>query len=100
MIMLDLLAAAIFLALFYLLVNPSKVRVRMNLMVAWFIFIGAMAVTLLAAINEGFRKWISAIQMTALAVSVFFMLIAVEPGAQPNLGGTTYPPQPPTPPTQ
>jgi len=94
--MLDLLATAVFLALFYLLVNPLKVRVRLNLMVAWFIFIGALAVTLLGAINEGFRKWIGAIQMTALAVSIFFMLIAVEPGAQPGPTYTTsIPPQPP-----
>ena len=94
----DILAAAVFLALFYLLVNPSNVRVRMNLMVAWFIFIGALAVTLLAAISEPVRRWIDAIQATALAVSLFFMLIAVEPGAQPTFNtATSYPP--PTPPT-
>ena len=92
----SLFLSAVFLALFYLLVNPSKVRVRMNLMIAWFIFIGAVAVSLLGAINTGFAKWIGAIQMVAIAVTLFFMLIAVDPGAQPGMGtAASTPPQPP-----
>ena len=96
----SLFMSTVFLALFYLLVNPSKVRARFNLMIAWFIFIGAVGVSLLGAINTGFAKWIGAIQMTAIAVSLFFVLIAVEPGAQPNISGTSNypPPTPPTPP--
>lgn len=85
--------AAVFLALFYLLINPSKVKGRMNLMVAWFIFIGALGVSLLGAINADFNKWISAIQHTALAVSLFFMLISVDPSAKPSVAMPPAPPQ-------
>ncbi|MEX2214423.1 MAG: hypothetical protein WD768_09865 [Phycisphaeraceae bacterium] len=88
----DFFTAALFAALFYLQVNPSKVKAKINLMIAWFIFIGALAVTLLAAINDGFTKWITAIQATAFAVSIFFMLLSIDPSAKPNIA---MPPQQP-----
>lgn len=95
----DFFLAAVFLALFYLLVNPARVKVRMNLMVAWFIFIGAIAISLLGAINTGFRTWIGAIQMVAIAVSLFFMLISVDPGVTAGSYSTTNTTPPATPPT-
>lgn len=93
---------AIFAALFYLQLNPSKVKVRMNLLVAWFIYIGAVALSLLLAIEGKFATWIQAIQVTALAVSIFFMLISMDPSAKPNVSmpASNPPSTPPTTPPQ
>ena len=91
----EILGAALFAALFYLQLNPGKVKAKANLMIAWFIFIGALAASFLLAIGGKASVWIGGIQISAMAVSMFFMMLSIDPGAVAGMAPPQNPPQNP-----